>query len=116
MQRQERIKTPHHARSLRDNLASSPEVNPEALPLPKVPKTVQLPSNSTTKPLTNSLRPLETKDDQPARESSTLEQHVLDMDALYQRWSTFEEQDGQDSTALYNEKGEVLKRYKGGTK
>lgn len=116
MQRQERIKTPRHARALRDNLASSPEVNPEALPSPKVSKTVQLPSTGSTEPLTSSLRPVESKAEQPARESSSLEQHVLDMDAVYQRWSTFEEQDGQDSTALYNEKGEVLKRYKGGKK
>jgi hypothetical protein len=37
----------------------------------------------------------------------------VDIDDAYERWSTFEEQNGMDSTALYNEKGEPLDRYAG---
>ena len=38
----------------------------------------------------------------------------MDMDEVYRRWSTFEEPDGMDATALYDEYGEALERYKGG--
>jgi hypothetical protein len=36
------------------------------------------------------------------------------MDDVYRRWSTFEDHDGMDSTALYDEYGEALERYEGG--
>ena len=36
------------------------------------------------------------------------------MDEVYRRWSTFDEPDGMDATALYDEHGEALERYKGG--
>ena len=49
----------------------------------------------------------------PARESASFPQNDEDIEAKYERWSTFEEQDGLDSTALYGEKGQMLKRYKG---
>ena len=35
------------------------------------------------------------------------------MEEVYLRWSTFEEQEGLDATALYSEYGEALKRYEG---
>jgi hypothetical protein len=34
------------------------------------------------------------------------------MEALYKAWTAYEEKD-LESSALYNEKGEALKRYKG---
>ena len=42
-------------------------------------------------------------------------QHATDIDEMYEKWTTFEEVDGLDATALYNEKGEALERYKGGS-
>ena len=45
------------------------------------------------------------------QEGGMKEQAVLNIDETYERWSTFEEPDGMDATALYNEHGEALSRY-----
>ena len=115
LERQQGMKPSSQARALRDNVASSPEVNTHALPPPNVPQTVQLPSSGSTVPLPSGLHPVNDDASLPARESTRLDQHTVDIEAIYRKWTTFEEQDGLDATALYNEKGEVLKRYKGGS-
>ena len=84
----------------------------DRLPLPAIPKTVELPSSADGEPLTNSLRPVVTAS-KDSREAASKEQVVLNIDEAYERWSTFEEPDGMDATALYNEHGEALSRYSG---
>ncbi len=73
---------------------------------------MELPSSTERKPLTNSLRPV-TDGAKDSREASSKEQALVDIDEAYERWSTFEEPDGMDATALYNEHGEALNRYSG---
>lgn len=113
VERQQTIKTPHQAKALRDNVASSRDLSQFSLPSHKVPRTVDLPSASTKPALPNNLHVLDPNKQQPARESSTLPQNNANIDEMYERWTTFDEQDGMDKTALYSEKGKALKRYKG---
>ena len=113
LERQQTVAVPLQTKSLRDNVAGSPRLDATTLPSVQVPQTVQLPSKGEQTPLSNSLREVESDSPKPAREEASLPQHDDDIEAMYQRWSTFEEQDGLDSTALYSEKGEALKRYKG---
>ena len=91
-------------------MSSSPDLESLALPPSEVSKTVRLPSGESTKPLSNSLRRVETEA-KPSRELSSKDQAKVDMDEVYRRWSTFEEPDGMDATALYDEYGEALERY-----
>ena len=49
----------------------------------------------------------------PAREAAQKTQRNVDMEDIYERWSTFEDSEGMDSTALYDELGEALQRSKG---
>ena len=113
LERQQTISMPHQAKSLRDNVASSPDLDGQTLPSPHVPQTVQLPSKGEQPPLSNSLREVDDDSPKAAREAASLSQRDDDIEAMYERWSTFDEPDGLDSTALYSEKGEMLKRYKG---
>ena len=113
LERQQTIALPLQTKSLRDNVAGSPSLDDKTLPSVQVPQTVQLPSKGEQTPLPNSLRDVPSDLPKPAREEASLPQNDDDIEAMYQRWSTFEEQDGLDSTALYSEKGEALKRYKG---
>jgi len=100
---------------LPDIVLASARVHPEAnLPAPKANSTLTLPSMSSQTPLAGGHPPAPPKD-QPSRESSTKEQRSPNMEALYNDWSATDERDGVDSTALYNERGEPLKRYKGGS-
>ncbi|MEE2974036.1 MAG: hypothetical protein VX831_02205, partial [Candidatus Thermoplasmatota archaeon] len=75
--------------------------------------TLNLPAAESSEPLSNSLRPVEAIE-KPSREPSTKPQSSVNMDEVYRRWSTFDEPDGMDATALYDEHGEALERYKGG--
>ena len=113
LERQQAVSVPLHTKSLRDNVVASPNLDAKALPSVQMPQTVQLPSKGEHAPLSNSLRTVEADTGKPARESASLPQNDENIEAKYERWSTFEEQDGLDSTALYGEKGEMLKRYKG---
>ncbi|MBR69167.1 MAG: hypothetical protein CMA86_06635 [Euryarchaeota archaeon] len=115
LERQSAIPRPVQTSALRDNVASSPDLTSSALPEPRVPKTVDLPADSEAAPLTNSLRPVEDIVREQAREAASMPQHATDLDEMYEKWTTFEEVDGLDATALYNEKGEALERYKGGS-
>ena len=71
----------------------------------------QTPSADDGTPLTNSIRPVE--EGKPSREASSKSQSKVDVEKAYVEWSTFDEPDGMDATALYNERGEALKRYSG---
>ena len=112
-QRQAPIQRPHQATVLKDNVLSSPDLDALELPGEHVPTTLNLPAAESSEPLSNSLRPVEAIE-KPAREASSKSQSRVDMDEVYRRWSTFEEPDAMDATALYNEHGEAMKRYTGG--
>ena len=77
-----------------------------------MPQTVNLPSTSTDEPLTNSLRPVSSTS-KPAREVAQKAQRNVDMEDIYDRWSTFDDLEDMDSTALYDEFGGALHQYKG---
>ena len=115
VERHQTIKRPLHASALRDNVISSPDLAESRLPATHVPRTVELPSKNAKQPLPNSLRSVDKDAKKPARESASHSQASGDIDEMYAKWSTFEEEDGLDATALYSESGEALKRYKGGS-
>ena len=106
------VQTPVQTKALKDSAASSPNLDNIALPEPAVHQTVNLPSTSTDDPLTSSLRPVPSTS-KPSREASAKDQRSLDMEDIYERWATFDDPEDMDSTALYNELGEALERYKG---
>ena len=112
LERQERMTYPSDTKALKDNVASSPDLSEVDLPAPKVNKTVKLPSDAASTTLTNSLRPVP-DDAKPSREIASKSQAKLDIEKAYVEWSTFDEPDGMDATALYNERGEALERYSG---
>ena len=111
-QRQSSIQRPLETTALKDNVLSSPDLDELELPAGRVPQTLNLPAEEASEPLSNSLRPLDVNK-KPSREASTKAQSTVNMEEVYLRWSTFEEQDGLDATALYSEYGEALKRYEG---
>lgn len=111
--RQAPIQRPLQATALKDNISSSRDLDGLELPAEHVPSTVNLPAPASSEPLSNSLRPVEVAE-KASREASSKTQSNVDMDEVYHRWSSFDEPDGMDATALYNEHGEALKRYKGG--
>ena len=111
-QRQSSIQRPLETTALKDNVLSSPDLDELELPAGRVPQTLNLPAEDASEPLSNSLRPLDVTKN-PSREASTKAQSTVNMEEVYLRWSTFEEQDGLDATALLSEYGEALKRYEG---
>jgi hypothetical protein len=115
VERHQTIKRPLHASALRDNVVSSPDLAESRLPATHVPRTVELPSKNAKQPLPNSLVTVDKDAKKPARESASHSQASGDIDEMYAKWSTFQEEDGLDATALYSESGEALKRYKGGS-
>ena len=112
LERQKKLAVPAHTKALKDNVVSSPDLSEATLPMPAMNKTVKLPSEAAEAPLTNSLRPVN-KETKPSREASSKTQTKVDVEKAYVEWSTFDEPDGMDATALYNERGEALKRYDG---
>ena len=76
LERQEKMATPLSTKALKDNVSASPDIERAQLPLPAIPKTVELPSSADGEPLTNSLRPVvaASKD---SREAASKEQAVL---------------------------------------
>lgn len=114
LRRQSTMVTPLPTKTLKDNVRSSPDLSEASLPDMTPPSTVELPAHSAkTPPLSNSIREIEDGRDVASREYAATPQQRVDIDDAYERWSTFEEQNGMDSTALYNEKGEPLDRYAG---
>ena len=97
---------------LRDVVAASPDVDSDGFSEPASFQTVTLPASTTGQPLSSSLVPVDRDEPKPAREAASYEQKTLDMDAVYRAWTMFDEKD-MESSVLYNEKGEALKRYKG---
>ena len=112
-QRQAAIQRPLQTTALKDQVSSSPDLDNLELPAEHVPTTLNLPAAEGSEPLSNSLRPVEAVE-KPSREASSKAQSSVNVDEVYRRWSTFDEPDGMDATALYNEHGEALERYKGG--
>ncbi|MGB0377571.1 MAG: hypothetical protein ACPGGE_02030, partial [Poseidonia sp.] len=112
-QKQAPIQRPLQATALKDQISSAPDLANLELPGERVPTTLNLPAAESSEPLSNSLRPVEVVE-RSARETSSKEQSSVNMDEVYRRWSTFDEPDSLDATALYNEHGEALERYKGG--
>ena len=112
LERQEKMAYPVQAKALKDNVVGSPDLSNASLPTPEINKTVKLPSIADETPLPNSLRPVE-EVEKPSREASSKPQSKVDVEKAYVEWSTFDEPDGMDATALYNESGEALKRYSG---
>ena len=112
VERHQKVAYPVEAKALKDSVAGSPDLSEATLPVPKVKKTVKLPSRGDSAPLTSSLRPVETAE-KPSREAAAKSQAEVDVEKAYLEWSTFDEPDGADATALYNERGEALKRYGG---
>ena len=112
-QRQAPIQRPLQTTALKDQVLSSPDLANLEFPAEHVPTTLNLPAAEGSEPLSSSLRPVETAE-KPSREASSKPQSSMNMDDVYRRWSTFDEPDGMDATALYNEHGEALERYKGG--
>ena len=88
--------------AIKDSVSSSPDLERLTLPPAELSKTVRLPSAESTEPLSNSIRPVEAEA-KPSRETSSKDQAAVNMEEVYRRWSTFEEPDGMDATALYNE-------------
>lgn len=103
---------PRQLQGLSDVVAASPDVDPKAFGTVSRFQTVSLPSSNLSEPLSNSLVPVDRDALKPARESASLEQKTLDMDAVYAAWAAYKDED-MESSALYDENGEALKRYKG---
>ncbi|MDA0925391.1 MAG: hypothetical protein O3C36_01985 [archaeon] len=97
---------------LRDVVAASPNVDSGGFPGPTSFQTVTLPASNNGQPLSSSLMPVHRDEAKPARETASYEQKTLDMEEVYREWTTYDEKD-MESSALYNEKGEALKRYQG---
>ena len=112
VQRQAPIQRPREASALKDSVLRSPDIDAFELPGERVPQTLNLPAKGNNQPLSNSLRPVEVNE-KPSREVSAKAQSKVNMEDVYLRWSTFDEPDGLDATALYSEHGEALKRYEG---
>ena len=80
------------------------------------PKTVVLPAgDASVEPLSDTSLPIPELPKGKAREAAQRTQSKATIEELYERWTTFDEDENMDSTALYNEKGEALERYKGGS-
>ena len=82
-------------------------MNPKKLPL--------IAGNESVEPLSSTAIAIPELPNDKAREAAQCAQSKPTMEEIYQRWTTFDEEEGLESTALYNEKGEALERYKGGS-
>ena len=113
---QNRTSSPLQRKALEANAVASSKVDTGQLPPFLNPKTLALPaSDDSVEPLSNSAVPIPELPNEKAREAAQCSQSKPTMEEIYQRWTTFDEEGSMDSTALYNEKGEALERYKGGS-
>ena len=113
---QNRTSSPLQRKALDANAVASSKVDTGQLPPVLNPKTVALPAgDDSVEPLSNSAVPIPELPNEKAREAAQCSQSKPTMEEIYQRWTTFDEEGSMDSTALYNEKGEALERYKGGS-
>ncbi len=114
--RQNRKTTPLRRKALEANASASAAVDTGQLPPVVSPKTVVLPAgDASVEPLSDTSLPIPELPKGKAREAAQRTQSKATIEELYERWTTFDEDENMDSTALYNEKGEALERYKGGS-
>lgn len=110
--RHQEINVPTQTRTLGDTLHPNPTLDSARLPEVSTPNTVPLRSNSNSLPLPRSLEQSSHDSPKAARESASKEQKESTIDELYERWNQWEDEDYASSAALYNEKGELLKKFK----
>ena len=114
LQEEETKRSLRRHQDLHDHVTASAGKELLDLPPPKVQKTVDLPLPSESQGLTGSSVPLLSGKHRLSRESSSMPQTTNNLNELYQIWTTFEEKSTGDRFTLQNEKGEPLKRFKGG--
>lgn len=112
LERQNKVHTTNTASVLKETVSRSKALPEAEFPPNSISKTVNLPSSTKTKPLSNSLRPVQPSDS-PSREASAKKQSLLNLDKVYAQWSTFEESDDVDSKALLKRYKEALDQDKG---
>lgn len=114
--RQSRKSSPLQRSSLEANAVASTKIDTGQLPPVVNPKKLPLPAgNQSVEPLSSTAIAIPELPNDKAREAAQCAQSKPTMEEIYQRWTTFDEEEGLESTALYNEKGEALERYKGGS-
>ena len=99
--------------SLRDSVQAKTSVPSATLPEMASVQTFPNKSTTDTPPLPRSLPVPNNEKQKAARELSAKEQKESSIDEMYERWNKWEDEEYATSTALYNEKGEVLKKFKG---
>ncbi|MGB1865581.1 MAG: hypothetical protein ACPH8S_02890 [Poseidonia sp.] len=114
--RQSRKSSPLQRSSLEANAVASTKIDTGQLPPVVNPKKVPLiAGNESVEPLSSTAIAIPELPNDKAREAAQCAQSKPTMEEIYKRWTTFDEEEGLESTALYNEKGEALERYKGGS-
>ena len=99
--------------SLRDSVQAKTSVPSATLPEMVSQQTFPNKSITDTPPLPRSIAVPQNIQKKGARELSAKEQKESTIDEMYERWNNWEDEEYATSTALYNEKGEVLKKFKG---
>lgn len=110
--RHQDINVPTQTRTLGDTLHPNPSLDSAQLPEMNTPQTVPLRANSDSDTLPRGMHNPSSEQPKAARESSAKEQKESTIDEIYERWNQWENEDYVSSTALYNEKGELLKKFK----
>ena len=99
--------------SLRDSVQAKTSVPSATLPEMASVQTFRNKSTTDTPPLPRAWPVPNNEKQKAARELSAKEQKESSLDEMYERWNKWEDEEYATSTALYNEKGEVLKKFKG---
>jgi len=110
--RHQEINVPTQTRTLGDTLHPNPTLDSAQLPEMNTPQTVPLRASSNSYPLPRSFDRSSQEPPKAARESSSKDQKESTIDEMYERWNQWEDEDYASSAALYNEKGELLKKFK----
>jgi hypothetical protein len=110
--RHQDINVPTRTRTLGDTLHPNPSLDSAQLPEMNTPQTVPLRANSDSPTLPRGMVHSSPEQPKAARESSVKKQKESNIDEMYERWNQWEDEDYASSTALYNEKGELLKKFK----
>jgi len=98
--------------SLRDSVQASTSVPSAKLPDMVTPQTFRNKARTGTSPLPSGITVPEKGKPKSVRELSSKGQKESNIDEMYERWNKWEDEDYASSTALYNEKGEILKKFK----
>ena len=110
--RHQEINVPTQTRTLGDTLHPNPTLDSAQLPEVPTPQTVPLRASTDSSTLPRGFGHPSQEPPKPARESSSKEQKESTIDEIFERWNQWEDEDYTSSTALYNEKGELLKKFK----